>query len=188
MASAGREVEIKLAVKDAQAARRLLHSAGFRVAKRRIFEANTVFDTPGLTLRAGQQLLRVREVRGETIVTYKGPPQASRHKDREELEVDVSVADAMSAIFDRLGFQPVFRYEKYRTEYRKAGSSGVATLDETLVGVFLELEGAAAWIDKTARQLGYKHDDYILASYGRLYLNWCEQRGCKPGDMLLPRK
>jgi adenylate cyclase class 2 len=56
-------------------------------------------------------------------------------------------------------------------------------LDETPVGVYLELEGTPHWIDLTARRLGFQESDYITASYGRVYLDWCAARGCKPGDM-----
>src|SRR5262245_24820749 len=60
MTSHGRETEIKLAVPNAAAAARLLRSAGFRVAKRRVFETNTAWDTPAQTLRKASQLLRIR--------------------------------------------------------------------------------------------------------------------------------
>ena len=52
-----------------------------------------------------------------TSVTYKGRPTITRHKSREELELTLSDAETMALIFERLGFRPVFRYEKYRTEY-----------------------------------------------------------------------
>jgi adenylate cyclase class 2 len=185
MTSGDREIEIKLPAADAATARKLLRRAGFRVSRRRVFEANTVFDTPELALRLSQRLLRVREAGGEVTVTFKGPPAVARHKSREELELAVSGAARMSAIFDRLGFRPTFRYEKYRTEYRKPGSAGLATVDETPVGVFLELEGAPRWIDRTARALGFAERDYITTSYGRLYLEWCERHGVAPGNMLL---
>lgn len=55
------ENEIKLAVAEAAVARSLLRRAGFRVARRRVFEANTVFDTAKLALRRGSRLLRVRQ-------------------------------------------------------------------------------------------------------------------------------
>jgi adenylate cyclase class 2 len=185
MASGARETEIKLPAADSRAARKLLQRAGFRVLRRRVFEANTVFDTPDLRLRASERLLRVREAGGVVTLTCKGPPAAGRHKSREELELEVSAAPAMTAILDRLGFRPVFRYEKYRTEYGRPGSAGVATVDETPVGVFLELEGPPRWIDRTARALGFGEADYITASYGRLYLDWCQRNGVAPGDMLL---
>ncbi len=187
MASGGHETEIKLRVESPAAARKLLREAGFRVSKRRLFEANLIFDTADLTLRNAQKLLRVREAGGTVTVTYKGPPEISRHKSREELEVEASNGAAMTRVFDRLGFLPMFRYEKYRTEYRKPGSGGVATLDETPIGTFMELEGRPDWIDRTARRLGFRDQDFITASYGRLYLQWCQDHAVEPTHMVFAR-
>ena len=188
MAHGSREVEIKLAVPSLQAARRLLRAAGFRVSKRRVFEKNTVFDTPRLGLRNARKLIRVREAGGVSILTYKGAPIASRHKSREELEVEISDAGETAAIIERLGFHPVFRYEKYRTEFRLASGSGVAMLDETPVGIYIELEGTPPWIDRMARKLGFAETDYITASYARLYLERCQRRGVKAGNMVFARR
>jgi adenylate cyclase class 2 len=184
MTHPARETEIKLAVADARTGRGLLRVAGFRISKRRVFETNTVFDTPELSLRRAATVLRVRQAAGVATVTYKGPPFVARHKSREELELEISDARAMSAIIERLGLGPVFRYDKYRTEYRQPGRSGMATLDETPVGVYLELEGTPNWIDRAARKLGFTDNDYITASYARLYLEWCETRGVRPSDMV----
>jgi len=188
MAHRDRETEIKLAVENAAAARRLLRRAGFRVSSRRAFEANTVFDTAAGELRARSSLLRVRESGGKMTTTYKGPPEAGPHKSREELETEVASARALTAIFDRLGFRPVFRYEKYRAEYRRPGSSGVATVDETPIGTYVELEGNPRWIDRTAKELGFPRERYITASYGALYLEWCRERNLKPGNMVFGKE
>jgi adenylate cyclase class 2 len=189
MTHKGREVEIKLAVSGAGVAMRMLRAAGFRVYKRRVLEKNTVFDTGGETLRKSARLLRVRETGKIAKLTYKGPPDHGKHKSREELELDVSDARAISSIFERLAYYPAFRYEKFRTELRRRGSNGVvtggiATVDETPIGVYLELEGSPAWIDRTAYQLGFQEKEYITASYARLYTEWCEARGVEPGSML----
>ena len=184
MAQGSHETEIKLALPDPKTARRLLRAAGFRVSRPRVFEANTVFDTPGQSLRRAANLLRVREAGGTATVTYKGRPLPGRHKSREELELQVADAAAMAGIFARLGFHPASRYEKYRTEFRQPDRAGVAMLDETPIGVFLELEGTAPWIDRTARHLGFQETDYITASYARLYLDWCGRRGRKPTNMV----
>ena len=183
-----REIEIKLAAPDVAAARRLLRSAGFRVSRRRVFEANTVFDTPQRSLRQASRLLRVRQTPGADTLTFKGTPLAARHKTREELEVRLSGAAACSAILERLGFAPAFRYEKFRTEFRLPGTSGMATLDETPIGVYLELEGSPRWIDRMARRLGFREQDYITASYGRLYLDWCAARNIEPTHMVFPSR
>jgi adenylate cyclase class 2 len=181
----GLEIEIKLAVADAAAARAMLRRAGFHVSRRKVFESNTVFDTPRRSLRAAGALLRVRSAGRRATLTYKGPADAaSRYKSREELEVELPDASAIAAIVERLGFAPVFRYEKYRTEYRQTGGGGIAMLDETPIGVYLELEGSADWIDRTAGQLGFAESDYVLASYGMLYGDWSRRRGVQPSHMV----
>src|ERR1035438_8723246 len=116
MAQSPHETEIKLAVPNIQAARRMLRAAGFRVFRRRVFEANTGFDTPGLTLRGNRTLVRIREAGGRTTITYKGAPLAGKHKSREELEMEIPSERTMSQILERLGYRPVFRYEKFRSE------------------------------------------------------------------------
>lgn len=179
------ENEIKLRVASAEAGLRLLEGAGFRLREPRVFEANVLFDTAGLHLRQSRELIRIREVGGKCVLTYKGTPIEGRHKLREELEVGVSGgADVLAAIFARLGLRPVFRYEKWRTEFHRPGEPGIATLDETPVGVFLELEGEPAWIDTVAGQLGFAPPDYVLSSYAGLYFEYCRERGIPPADMV----
>ena len=60
----------------------------------------------------------------------------------------------------------------------------MATLDETPVGLYLELEGQPRWIDRTARQMGFKEEDYITRSYARLYLDWCQKNRVQPANMV----
>jgi len=184
MSTGSHEIEIKLAVADARAARGLLRRAGFRVWRKRVFEANTVYDTADAAMRQTNRLLRIREAGGKSTITYKGVPLPGPHKSREEIETEVSAPGQMATIFSRLGFQPAFRYEKYRTEFREAGGVGVATVDETPIGVFLELEGPPRWIDRTALRLGFTQADYITASYGRLYYEWRQTHGESPANMV----
>jgi adenylate cyclase class 2 len=91
----------------------------------------------------------------------------------------------MRKILCHLGFEPVFRYEKYRREFSAGNSSsGVVTLDETPIGNFLELEGPGDWIDEMARLLRFSPNDYLVESYGRLYRKFCERQGVEPRDMV----
>ena len=91
-------------------------------------------------LRNADQLLRLRRSGARSTVTYKGPAKRERYKSREEIEFDVSDASAFELVLDRLGYTPGFRYEKYRTKFA-APEPGIITIDETPIGVFLELEG-----------------------------------------------
>src|SRR5262249_719716 len=155
--------EIKLAVPDARSARALLRRTGFRVIRPRVFEANTVFDTMDRALGKSARLLRGRTAGSKSTLTYKGKPLGGRHKSREEGEGEVAAVGKSSAILERLHSRPVFRYEKYRTEFAEPRRAGHAVLDETPIGVFLELEGTGPWIDRTARRLGFSESDYITA-------------------------
>lgn len=178
------ETEVKIRLGDPQDLHSRLIAAGFAITKPRVFEANTIYDDLDRSLRARGCLLRLREVAGRVVVTFKGPADRGKHKSREELETTVGDAGVCADIFSRLGMQPMFRYEKFRTEYERVSEAGVITLDETPVGWFMELEGSPEWIDSTAAQLGFSEQDYLIASYGALYLEYCAETGVEPSHMV----
>jgi adenylate cyclase class 2 len=185
----GIETEVKIRLSSAPAAQRLLADAGFTISVPRGFEANTLYDTADLKLRNTEMLLRLRQFGEKSVVTWKGPSVPGPHKMRPELETSVGSSEAFDQILRALGYQPIFRYEKYRAEYKQQGaaSDGVVSLDETPIGDFLELEGAPDWIDRTAALLGFERGAYVLASYGRLYLDHCAAQGVEPGNMVFPQ-
>ena len=186
--SPGTETEIKLALDSPELLFRKLSEVGFAVTKPRIFEANTVYDRTDGPLRGSGCLLRMREVGNTVILTFKGPAARGKHKSREELETTLGDAATAALIFNRLGFSATFRYEKYRTEFERPGAHGVVTVDETPIGWFVELEGAAEWIDKTAAELGYREVEYITESYGSLYLQHCSKKGISPVNMVFSER
>ena len=108
----------------------------------------------------------------------------TRHKSREELETTVPDAAPILASWNAAGLSPSFRYEKYRSIYSRANEAGHAMLDETPLGVFVELEGASAWIDRMAKALGYASRQYIHLSYAALQAQACRARGIAFEDML----
>lgn len=178
------EVEVKIAVASASWVRKKLRDAGFHLRAARVFERNIVLDDDRGRLRQDGLLLRVRSAGSSVLCTFKGPAAGGRHKRREEREFDAGNLDECLAVFEGLGYRPSFRYDKYRTEFTRGSEAGHVTLDETPIGIFMELEGAARWIDATARSLGFSRADYITASYGKLYLVWCCEHGKKPGNMV----
>ena len=183
------EIEIKLRLADGLAPiRRKLRECGFRIVERRMLEDNLLLDTRDSSLATQGKLLRVRRVGRHHVLTYKGPAQPGRHKRRPEIETSIEDGGALQQILELVGFRPAFRYEKFRTEYAQPSGAGKVMLDETPIGNFLEIEGAARWIDQTARRLGFAHSDYITASYGRLYIDYCRERGRTPTNMLFPNR
>ena len=179
----------------------------------RVHEMNLIFDTPDGGLAKHGQLLRIRtetpapakkgarsKVARRTLLTFKSPPEElaigdvghvgdRRHKVREEIETELTDGATIQRIFEGLGLRGWFRYEKYRTTYVLPGRYGWAKgllieVDETPIGVFVELEGAAGAIDRAAKELGYSARDYVLKNYLVLYVEECKRRGESPKDML----
>lgn len=178
------ENEVKIRVSNKAALVDRIRGAGYGESVARLFEANTLYDTPDHQLRAKEMLLRLREVGNKFVITWKGPKISGPHKNRPEIETTLGSAESMAQIFHQLGLDPVFRYEKYRTEFRRSGDPGVITVDETPIGDFLELEGPPAWLDETASLLGFSSPDYVLDSYVKLYVADCERRGVLPTHMV----
>jgi len=208
------EIEIHLRVKDVAALRSCLKRLRAREILPRTHESNTLYDTPRHDLRRRGQLIRIRieqpassfgkkspNENAAAVLTYKGPSLSSRNvikarshakirshfKIKDEAEVSVAKADELAKILRALGLHPVFRYEKFRTTYVLQGVRGLKIeLDETPIGIYIELEGTVAGIDRSAHLLGYGRKDYLKETYGSLYLAACRRRGHKPGDMLFP--
>jgi adenylate cyclase class 2 len=183
------EIEIKLRLPgNLGKIRRALRDQSFRVSKSRRHEYNVLLDTSSRVLRSHGKLIRLRRVGTHTLLTYKGPSEQSRYKKRPEIELVLPDAFKVEQIFNELGYHPIFRYEKFRTEYAKPPGSGTVLLDETPIGNYLEIEGNPRWIDRTAQALGFSTADYITRSYGYLYLAYCRERRMAPSDMLFSAK
>lgn len=177
------EREVKLewtSVDDARAA--VVATGAVPVADRRL-QDDTLFDTPDLSLRTARRALRIRREHLGARLTFKGPPQSDVMKVREELETLVGDADILQALLNRLGYAPVFRYQKYREEFR-LGTVTIA-IDESPVGVFVELESTDGdAIDRLASDLGRTRADYITQSYFSLFTERRVARGL-PGPHMI---
>jgi adenylate cyclase class 2 len=168
MPRATEETEVKLPFASAREARERLERLPARVVEERTFEDNVIFDRDERPLAEAGQLLRLRRFGARAWLTMKSPvPGRHRHKVREEHETPVADPDATARILERLGFAPVWRYQKYRTCYEHEGLA--ICLDETPIGCFVELEGPAQAIDRTAHELGFGIEQYVLESYLELF-------------------
>lgn len=212
-----RETEIKLLVKDLPGLLERLRALGIkprgRVLERNTLfdtdDADLRHRGRLLRLRTEAPAPAAFAPGGPTrmILTAKSPTvpgrfgksrKAGRYKETLEREVTLRDSSRRSrrskrTLRDRgwpfalgvLGLRSKFRYEKYRTTFR--ARSVHMDLDETAVGVFLELEGAAEAIDRMARDLGFTPKDYIRSTYYGLYAAECRRRGRSVRNMLLSR-
>lgn len=174
------EAEVKLRLESPEAGRQALSRLGARLVTPRHLEDNQLYDDEAGRYAARGCVVRLRREPGAALLTFKGPKSVSEGiKSREELETRVGDADVAARILAGLGLLPRFRYQKYREGYRHGGLS--IELDETPVGVFLELEGEPAEIHAAAATLGYRRDEYVTDSYVGLFF-----RAGGAGDMLFP--
>ncbi len=173
------EIELKFSVADSQALRTTAETLGFKLITERTFESNVLYDSPDRLLRNRRQILRLRHYGERCTVTHKrqadGGDGDLRYKTRIETESAVDDGDALAEMFTQLGYGPVFRYEKFRTEWDM--DDGHLVLDETPIGVWAELEGPPAWIDGMLEKLCIAPELRTTESYGKLFLRWKEETG-----------
>jgi adenylate cyclase, class 2 len=173
------EIELKFSVTDILALRSAVDRLGFRLVTERTFENNTLYDTADRQLRGRKQILRLRHYGPRCTVTHKRLSSSGdddlRYKTRIETESLVEDCEALAEIFTQLGYDPVFRYEKFRTEWEM--DKGHLVLDETPIGVWAELEGPPEWIDTMLERLGIAPELQSTESYGKLFLRWKEETG-----------
>ncbi|MGH9373544.1 MAG: class IV adenylate cyclase [Vicinamibacterales bacterium] len=176
------EREIKLTFASTDEARAAVIAAGCTPLHGRRLQDDALLDTDDEQLRRKRCVLRVRVENGKSRVTFKGPVQPSVMKLREEAETLVGDGEVLLRIFGELGLHVWFRYEKYREEF--SHEDVIVAIDETPVGVFIEIEGGDAGIETMATALGRSRDDYILDSYRSLFLRHRDARGLTTSDMV----
>jgi adenylate cyclase, class 2 len=176
------EREIKLRFSSASEARDAVLAAGALPLFGRRLQEDALLDTEDEQLRRQRCVLRVRMENGKSRLTYKGPVQPSTMKVREELETVVGDGEMLLRVFGELGLHVWFRYEKYREEF--SHEDVIVAIDETPVGVFVEIEGSEQGIADMTVSLGRTADDYIVDSYRSLFLQHRDQYGLNVSDMV----
>lgn len=178
----GLEREIELGFRDAQEARGAVLAAGATPLRGRRLQQDCLLDTPDDQLRRRCCMLRVRTESGTTLLTFKGPAQASPMKLREEMETTAGDGLLLLRMLEAVGFRVWFRYEKYREEF--AHEEVTIAIDETPVGTFVEIEGSERGIRDAAAALARTPDDYVIDSYRGLYVKHRESLGLPLTHML----
>src|SRR5215208_2272357 len=182
MTSTMLEREIKLRFASADEAREAVIATGATPLHGRRLQEDALLDTEDEELRRERCVLRVRMENGKSRLTYKGPVQPSTMKLREELETVVGDGEMLLRVFGELGLHVWFRYEKYREEF--SHEDVIVAIDETPVGVFVEIEGSEHGIAEMTAALGKTPADFIVDSYRALFLQFREQTGLSGPDMV----
>jgi adenylate cyclase class 2 len=145
----GYEVEIKFRVADHDNVRRRLAALGTR-AKGVVDQYDTYLAHPGRNFAETDEALRVRRDGLTNWITYKGPKKGGPTKTREEIDIRFAEGadqhQAMTRLFERLGFAPVLTLRKTR-ETHELGIQNrelLVVLDRSAeLGEFAEVETLA---------------------------------------------
>ena len=163
------EIEVKIRIGDPGEARRRLLAVGCALEKERAVEADIFYDFSDGGLAAKKSALRLRTLRRRAWLTLKGPIRKSRSfKIREEFESEVRDPAGFRKILKAIGLRPVFQYRKRRTSFHQGRLR--ISLDETVVGNYIELEGKRSDIVRFAKKLGYARKDFITRDYVRMII------------------
>ena len=161
------EIEVKVKVENLQPFRDQLLALGARVERERAFEEDAFYDFRPPALHRKKYALRLRTVQKKAFLTFKGTPQKSRKfKVREEYETEVKNVKQTKRILKALGLRPVFRFAKHRTVLKKGRLK--ICLDETPIGLFIELEGERENIARLAKRLQIPKTRWVKKDYVRL--------------------
>src|SRR4051812_16691136 len=175
------EVEIKFAISNLKELRTKLKQQKFREITPRTHEMNTLYDGALRPLQRRGEILRIRKFGNAWKLTHKTKGKDGRHKTRKETETQLEDGRRLEDIFAATGFKPAFRYEKFRSEW--TDGTGDVVLDETPVGTFGEIEGPPRWIDRVAKTLGIRREQYITKSYAELFSDWKKRTRSKAKNM-----
>jgi adenylate cyclase class 2 len=155
------EIEAKFWVRDLDAFRARVVSAGAQIVTPRLLEHNERFDTPDGRLRRSGEVLRLRRDQRQTL-TFKRALASPEMRSETELQIDD--LEAARNLLVGLGFVPIFVYEKYREVLALADSQ--VMLDELPFGSFVEIEGPSLEsVGRVAALLNLDWTQRIARSY-----------------------
>ena len=163
--------------------------------------ASTAASWPAMVLTAGlgTRLRPLSAVRAKPALPVAGAPLVGRilgwlaaggvrhavlnlHHLPATITAAVGDGAILHQVFERLGMHVWFRYQKYREEF--SHQDVLIAVDETPVGVFVEIEGTEEGIMASAAAMGKTTADFILDSYHGLFLKYRDALGFRGFDMV----
>lgn len=172
------EVEAKFALRHLATVRQRVLANGGRVRSSRTLERNWRFDTADHELSSKREVLRVRQDDGAQLTFKQSSDDPLR---RTEINVRVDDVQAARTLLQRLQFEVIAVYEKYREVFIL--DQAEVMLDELPFGAFVEIEAPGSEeIQAAAQRLGLAWERRVPTSYLELFQQLKEIRGLKLRD------
>jgi len=165
------EIEAKLKIESPEQIESILVELGAEFVAEQS-QTDYHFDDNDATMRKADKALRLRrQTVAQTtqfLLTYKGPKEQSNVKKRQEIEFEVTDAEAAEKLFVALGYHMALVVEKTRRLWRLEGCE-VALDKLDLLGDFLEIEGPdEERIANVQKKLGLDNLPHIPKSYAAM--------------------
>ncbi len=181
MADGQRETEVKFCVFSLLQVEVSLSKLKADLFPRRTFEVNLRFDTSNGDLRRDGSVLRLRKDDLARLTYKDNSRQIAGALIRREIEFVVGDFDSAKQFIEALGYEVIFRYEKYRTTFEYKGTH--IMLDELPYGNFVEIEGELELLRPVAEDLMLNWDAAIPVSYHALFERLCISRSLTFRDL-----
>jgi adenylate cyclase class 2 len=176
------EIEAKLKVDSFKGIEKRLKALGAEFLRKRL-HTDAYFDDGKSSLRKSDSALRIRrQLIGRTeqvVITFKGPRQEGRFKQRQEIQFEVSDARLAEMFLAAIGYKKTLVFQKKREAWHYGGCE--VALDELpFLGRFVEIEGPGARkIAAVQKKLGLEDLPHIHQSYAVLMQKQLRRRGRK---------
>jgi len=145
-------IEVKVLNIDVKAIEKKLLSFGAKKIKSNELMKEMIFDYPDYRIKKGENLLRLRKIGHDNILTFKHSIEKKKFRVAEEYELKVDDGENMKSIFLGLGLILTKTREKKRTTY-KSGNVFFEIDKYPQIPTYLELEGPKAEINKWIKRL-----------------------------------
>ena len=181
------EIEAKLKVDLLQPTEQRLADLGAEF-RNQLVQTDYYFDRRQDSLLQADACLRIRNQSGgekdSAYLTFKGPRQQAKFKQRREIEVVIEDAGAMGKLLDAMGFETELVFEKRRRVWR-LDDCEVALDELPLLGCFVEIEGPdERKIADVQRRLNLADVPHIPQSYAALMRDRLAELGGKDRKIL----
>lgn len=142
------------------------------------------FDTPKLDLERKGIFLRVREGSKKIITLKEKIGENEAVKTRKETEFEIEDIEYMRYILERLGFNYIRIFEKFRINLTYKGTT--VSIDELPFGIYIEIEGEENDINLVMKELGFRDEDKIVGTYWDLFEKHKQKNNLGGEDILFP--
>jgi predicted adenylyl cyclase CyaB len=147
------------------------------------FESNHLFDFANNSVSKSDCVLRLRKIRNEITLCFKGPLKSNKFKERTEVEFAVNSFSKAKKQLIELGLSEKFIYQKKKKVF-ELNNTVIDVAELPVIGFWVEIEGSKKQISSVAKELGFKMKDSVIISFPELFLSKVKRKKSRKKNMV----